>query len=405
MQEEIDSARKPVAHLVIHRNSMVKYLTPWENIFDAFPEYDSNVIYGDDEFETESFWIQDTSYKSSQLRKITELIRTGGIGNGDIICFTDAWNTSIIPLRYMIREFKLDVRVIGFWADNGFERMFNSAWLKFYEQGQLSHLGFAKMYEVALLFAIDYNCIANKTLASKMQWRFYPMINTKPVFHCGLPFGFMREQFDQIDYSRKRNIILFPFEPLGEKLELFEAIFKNHKDWQVIMPADKKVNREEYLELLDIAKVVVVTEQSSLNQVSLYETMCHGCYPLIPKRFDLKRYFGEDFRYDDKKMKNAKTFLELFRARESLQNQIEWIFSNYEEACFRIKERVDLLNHDFYNNDIFEKIVRSKNPNDIVEIEFLHEGKESYRNYLRNKKKKTAKDPKAPLLNSYIKKK
>lgn len=402
VEEEI--ARKPIAYIVIHRNSPeLKYLTPWENVMDPYPEYDVKIIEGDETLSGHpDFFIHDNHFKAKQTQNILNLFAQGEIKNGDLFLFTDAWHPGIIQTRYAILNADLqNVRVFGFWADSFYTRNIQSDnWKKFYvDMPLLSRQGFARIFEISLIYAIDFNCVENSTVASYQQFRFYPQIDLREVFVTGLPFGFMKKSESKVDYSKKRNMILFPYHPEDEKSLMVDALKAGHQDWEIIFPANKKVTRKEYLELLDLAKVVIITKKDAANLLMLYEAMCHGCYPLMPSAVRLRHVFGTEFKFDSNPLLRAKTFLKMFRARGTLHDKIEAIFDGYHDALEFLQEKTAELDRKFYNNDIFDQLIRSNSITEVMHLEFGAERKQKHRtgmlnwktkrNEIRRKKKET----------------
>ena len=54
-------------------------------------------------------------YKSKQLEQIGEMFCKGEIKNGDYFLYTDAWNPTVIQLRYMAELLGVDIRIGGLW--------------------------------------------------------------------------------------------------------------------------------------------------------------------------------------------------------------------------------------------------------------------------------------------------
>ena len=57
-------------------------------------------------------------YKSRQIQKISEMITRGEVKDGDYFLYTDAWNPTIIQLRYMADLLGIDIRIGGLNFDN-----------------------------------------------------------------------------------------------------------------------------------------------------------------------------------------------------------------------------------------------------------------------------------------------
>ena len=54
-------------------------------------------------------------YKSKQLETIGEMFCKGQIEDGDYFLYTDAWNPTVIQLRYMAELLDVDISIGGLW--------------------------------------------------------------------------------------------------------------------------------------------------------------------------------------------------------------------------------------------------------------------------------------------------
>jgi len=60
-------------------------------------------------------------YKSKQLEIIGEKFCKGEIKNGDYFLYTDAWNPTVIQLKYMAELLSVDVRIGGMWHAGSYD--------------------------------------------------------------------------------------------------------------------------------------------------------------------------------------------------------------------------------------------------------------------------------------------
>ena len=61
-------------------------------------------------------------YKSKQLEQIGEMFCAGKIKNGDYFLYTDAWNPTVIQLRYMAELLGVDIRIGGLWHAGSYDQ-------------------------------------------------------------------------------------------------------------------------------------------------------------------------------------------------------------------------------------------------------------------------------------------
>ena len=60
-------------------------------------------------------------YKSNQLQQIAELFCNGQVSNGDYFLYTDAWNPTVIQLRYMSSLLGVDINIGGMWHAGSYD--------------------------------------------------------------------------------------------------------------------------------------------------------------------------------------------------------------------------------------------------------------------------------------------
>ena len=60
-------------------------------------------------------------YKSNQIKKIGEMFCNGTLHNGDYFLYTDAWNPTVIQLRYMAEPLGVDITIGGLWHAGSYD--------------------------------------------------------------------------------------------------------------------------------------------------------------------------------------------------------------------------------------------------------------------------------------------
>ena len=60
-------------------------------------------------------------YKSKQLEQIGTMFCEGKVNDGDYFLYTDAWNPTVIQLRYMAELLGVDVSVGGLWHAGSYD--------------------------------------------------------------------------------------------------------------------------------------------------------------------------------------------------------------------------------------------------------------------------------------------
>ena len=60
-------------------------------------------------------------YKSNQLEQIATLFCEGKINEGDYFLYTDAWNPTVIQLKYMASLLNVDIIIGGMWHAGSYD--------------------------------------------------------------------------------------------------------------------------------------------------------------------------------------------------------------------------------------------------------------------------------------------
>ena len=60
-------------------------------------------------------------YKSKQLEQIGEMFCKGEVKDGDYFLYTDAWNPTVVQLRYMAELLGVSIRIGGLWHAGSYD--------------------------------------------------------------------------------------------------------------------------------------------------------------------------------------------------------------------------------------------------------------------------------------------
>ena len=60
-------------------------------------------------------------YKSNQLMQIGEMFCNGTVKDGDYFLYTDAWNPTVIQLKYMAQLLDVNIKVGGMWHAGSYD--------------------------------------------------------------------------------------------------------------------------------------------------------------------------------------------------------------------------------------------------------------------------------------------
>ena len=116
------------------------------------------------------------SYKSQQMLEIANLVASGEVKDGDYFLYTDAWNPTVVQLKYMAELLGVEITVGGLWHAGSYDpqdflgRLIgNKPWVRHAEMSMFECYDdnfFATDFHIDMFtdvfdedYAIDYNSI------------------------------------------------------------------------------------------------------------------------------------------------------------------------------------------------------------------------------------------------------
>lgn len=212
-------------------------------------------------------------YKSDQAQQVAELFSHGAINPGDRFLFTDAWNPTVLQLRYQSDLLAIPVSITGLWHAGSYDpndflgRLIGAdPWVRHAEQAM------AHAY-THNLFATEYHrelfCDTLKfprTRTARMAW----------------PMGYIPQQ---IHAGVKRDLIVFPHRIAPEKqVRIFKDLRQRMPEYEWVICQEHAISKAQYHQLLAEAKIVFSANLQETLGISWYEGICAGATPVVPHR-------------------------------------------------------------------------------------------------------------------------
>ncbi len=212
-------------------------------------------------------------HKSDQAQQVATLFSHGAINPGDRFLFTDAWNPTVLQLRYQSDLLRIPVSITGLWHAGSYDpndflgRLIGAdPWVRHTEQA-MAH-GFTHN-----LFATEYHrelfCRTLKfprTQTARMAW----------------PMSYIPQQ---IPAGVKRDLIVFPHRIAPEKqVRIFKDLRKRMPEYEWVICQERSMSKAEYHQLLAEAKIVFSANLQETLGISWYEGICAGATPVVPHR-------------------------------------------------------------------------------------------------------------------------
>ena len=229
------------------------------------------------------------NYKSQQMLEISRLFANGEIKDGDYFLYTDAWNPTVIQLRYMAELLGVSIRIGGLWHAGSYDphdflgRLIgDKPWVRHAERS---------MYE-----CYDDNYFATQfhiDLFAK-SLRMDPDKNHR----VGWPMEYLANSLDSYKGMEKRNLILFPHRVAPEKqVEIFRDLKEELPQFEFVVCQEQTLSKNEYHNLLGEAKVVFSANLQETLGISWYEGALVNALPMMPDRLSYSEMATEDFKY------------------------------------------------------------------------------------------------------------
>lgn len=220
------------------------------------------------------------AYKSKQFLALCEMFAS--FKAGDKILFTDAWNPTVIQLRYMKDLMKSPVELHGMWHAGSYDqhdflgKAFDKAW--------------SYNFERALYNAFDVNYFATECHAD-LLWDVLGIANCAKSCIVGWPMEYLKETLRPS--AGKRELVVFPHRVSDEKLpQLFRHLSQVTPELEFVVCQDRALTKGEYHDILGQAKVVFSGSLQETLGIGMYEGYLCGATPVMPNRLSYPEMFG-----------------------------------------------------------------------------------------------------------------
>lgn len=289
-------------------------------------------------------------WKSSQLEAIAHEFRKGNVQPNSIFLYTDAWNPSVLQLRYMSELYNIPILIYGMWHAGSYDPQDFLGRLI----GQKSWIRYT---ELAMFHAYDINWFATVYhsdifIESVRQLQpFYNFYNK--IQYTGWPMSYLKDRFQDIDLDKKTNTIVFPHRLAPEKqVDIFKDLAISMPEYNWIICQEKKLTKSEYHDILKSSKIVFSASlQETLGISTCAESTLSYNIPLAPDRLSYSEIFKDydDFLYSSDWTANYQNYLTY---KQNIISLIKNTINNYNNLLPTVTD---------YNNKQLDKFFDCKN--------------------------------------------
>jgi len=277
-------------------------------------------------------------YKSKQLEIIAEAFCNGEVKDGDYFLYTDAWNPTVIQLKYMSELLNVNIKTGGLWHAGSYDpadflgRLIgDKPWVRNAERS---------MYE-----CFDHNFFASE-FHIDMFFESFPELDRSKVVRTGWPFEYMDNTLTMYKNMPKKDIILFPHRIAPEKQpEIFQDLKDSLPQYEFIVCQEKQLSKNEYHNLLGEAKLVFSANLQETLGISWYEGALVGALPMVPDRLSYKEMALDKFKYPSEWTESMESYK---KHKKQVMDKIVDYMENYEKYLVSLNKQVAKLNGDYF---------------------------------------------------------
>jgi len=301
-------------------------------------------------------------YKSKQLEIIGEKFCKGEIKDGDYFLYTDAWNPTVIQLKYMAELLGVDVRIGGLWHAGSYDpqdflgRLIgDTPWVRSAEHSMFSCYDdnfYATDFHVNLFAegVLDWN-------EEDEGWEGTPYDANSTIKRVGWPMEYLKDTLTQYKGMEKRNLILFPHRIAPEKqVDIFRDLAEQLPEYEFVVCQERSLTKNEYHNLLGEAKLVFSANLQETLGISWYEGVLVDAIPMVPDRLSYREMALSEFKYPSAWTEDFTAY----RAnRDKVVAQVREYIERYDDFAVALEKQRSKLNREFFSGAALYEAIKN----------------------------------------------
>ena len=295
-------------------------------------------------------------YKSKQLEKIGEMFCNGTVKDGDYFLYTDAWNPTVIQLRYMAELLGVDISIGGLWHAGSYDAqdflgrlIGDKPWVRNAERSMFDcydHNFFATQFHIDLFL---------QTFKNKDNPKEFRQVNEDKIKRVGWPMEYLATSLDSYKNMPKEDIILFPHRVAPEKqVDIFNDLKSSLPQYEFIVCQERELTKNDYHNLLGRAKMVFSANLQETLGISWYEGLLVDCIPMMPDRLSYSEMADQPFKYPSIWTKN---FAQYKKFKPQLVEKVIDYMENYNSYKIPMNTQLYNLKRSFFSGEALYKEV------------------------------------------------
>jgi hypothetical protein len=250
------------------------------------------------------------NYKSQQMLEISRMFAMGDVKDGDYFLYTDAWNPTVIQLKYMAELLGIKIRIGGMWHAGSYDphdflgRLIgNKPWVRnaegsmfycfddnFFATRFHVNMFLSNLFDLEVLFGDD----------ELDEWTNIAQPKDPKIKIVGWPMEYLKDILAPYAGTPKKNKIIFPHRLAPEKqLEIFKDLAASMPEYEWFVAQEHKLSKHEYHQHLAESKLCFSANLQETLGISMYEGALVGTLPVVPSRLSYDEMWSEDVRYPE----------------------------------------------------------------------------------------------------------
>jgi glycosyltransferase involved in cell wall biosynthesis len=295
-------------------------------------------------------------YKSKQLETIGEMFCKGQIKDGDYFLYTDAWNPTVIQLRYMAELLGVNIRIGGLWHAGSYDeadflgRLIGPAkWVRHAEKSMFHVYDqnfFATEFHVKMFFdELLHDGIPLENPWYDEEWE--DRYKDGNIVRAGWPMEYLEHSLDSYKGMDKDNLIVFPHRIAPEKqVEIFRDLKEQLPQYEFVICQEQQLTKNEYHNILGRAKLVFSANLQETLGISWYEGALVNAIPMVPDRLSYSEMALPEFKYPSTWTED---FASYRQHRVLVVDRIIEYMENYESFLPSLNKQVTKLKKEFFS--------------------------------------------------------
>jgi len=290
------------------------------------------------------------NYKSQQMLEISRLFANGEIKNGDYFLYTDAWNPTVIQLKYMAELLGVDISIGGLWHAGSYD-----------PQDFLGRLigdkPWVRHAEMAMFDCYDDNFFASDFHIDMFTDVFDEdyAIDWDKIHRVGWPMEYLKGSLDSYKGMEKRDLILFPHRVAPEKqVDIFRDLAMRLPQYEFVVCQERNLTKNEYHNLLGEAKLVFSANLQETLGISWYEGALVDAIPMVPDRLSYAEMALPEFKYPSEWTEDYDAYL---HHKDKVIAQIINYMENFTDLQVSLEKQRTKLNKDFFSGTELYKAI------------------------------------------------